>query len=108
LKEPGDANLKTHSIQQILVIRHIGEFVRDLATGRKEHAIGHFPSIFKVSAFFAQMSQIIHDISLVHGSNTLPSARLCIMECISSDALGCVPRYKLDRLYNAIYDLRRV
>ena len=48
----------------------------------------------------------VHDVSLVHGSNTLSAVSLGVVECITSDTLGSLPGNKLDRLNNAIDNLK--
>ena len=42
----------------------------------------------------------------MHGSNTLSAVSLGVVECITSDTLGSLPGNKLDRLNNAIDNLK--
>lgn len=44
LQEIADTDPKTGTIEQVLIVRNLWELLRDLTTGRQEHAIRHFPA----------------------------------------------------------------
>lgn len=50
----------------------------------------------------------VHDVRLMHGSHALATVSLRIVERVTRNAFRSIPSDELDRLNNAVDDLRRV
>jgi hypothetical protein len=80
---------QTCSVQQVLVVGDVGVVLGDSSTSLEEHAVGH-----------------LHDVGLVDGGDLVSAVLGSVVEGVSGDSLRGLVGDQLDRLDDAVDDLR--